>query len=61
HRRVAEDLEIIEAQLHELMDARSAMALEPLKDVRRIRRAMKTDAIDRVSRRRIFTMGPGKE
>jgi MerR family transcriptional regulator/heat shock protein HspR len=61
HRRVAEDLETIEAQLHELMDARSAMALEPLKDVRRIRRAMKTDAIDRVSRRRIFTMGPGEE
>jgi MerR family transcriptional regulator/heat shock protein HspR len=61
HRRVAEDLENIEGQLHELMDARSAMALERLKDVRRIRRAMKTDAIDRVSRRRIFTMGPGEE
>lgn len=61
HRRLAEDLENVEAQLHELMDARSAMALEPLKDVRRIRRAMKTDAIDRVTRRRIFTMGPGEE
>jgi MerR family transcriptional regulator/heat shock protein HspR len=61
YRQLADELAGIEAQLHELMEARSGMALVPLKDVRRIRRALKTDAIDRAGRRRIFTMGPGTE
>jgi MerR family transcriptional regulator/heat shock protein HspR len=58
HGRAVRELEEIEGQLHELMDARQRMALVPLKDVRRVRRAMKSDEIDRAGRRRTFPSPP---
>jgi MerR family transcriptional regulator, heat shock protein HspR len=58
HARVVRDLERIEAQMEELLDVRNRMSLVPLKDVRRIRRAMKSDEIDRAGRRRTFPVPP---
>jgi MerR family transcriptional regulator/heat shock protein HspR len=58
HGKAVRELEEIESQLRELMDAREKMALVPIKDVRRVRRAMKSDEIDRASRRRMFPSPP---
>jgi MerR family transcriptional regulator, heat shock protein HspR len=51
---LVEEFERIEVQL----PSRNAMALVPLRDVRRIRRAMKSDAVDRAGRRRVFAAPP---
>lgn len=45
-------------RLLEVLAERDAVALVPLRDVRRMRRAMKSDALDEVSRRRIFPSPP---
>ncbi len=54
HRVALEELDHVQAQVAEAVESRAAFPLVPLKDVRRIRRAMKTDAIDRAGRRRVF-------
>jgi MerR family transcriptional regulator/heat shock protein HspR len=59
--QLAAELERIEAHINELLETRNSMALVPLKDVRRVRRALKSDAIDAAGRRRIFTVGPASE
>ena len=56
--RAIQQVEIRERQLQELLDARASMALVPLKDVRRVRRALKSDAIDEASKRRTFRVPP---
>lgn len=56
--RLIAEIERIEAQVAELMDARSRNAMVPLRDVRRIRRALKADEIDQAGRRRIFRAPP---
>jgi MerR family transcriptional regulator, heat shock protein HspR len=60
-RRLTADLEQLEAQVNELLWGRSAMAIVPARDVRRIRRAMKSDEIDRAGQRRVFPTGPAGE
>lgn len=52
------EIDNIQQAVQEAMDARSRTALVPLKDVRRIRRAMKADAIDEAGRRRTFPAPP---
>jgi MerR family transcriptional regulator/heat shock protein HspR len=51
-------LEQVEARMEELLQAREGLSLVPLRDVRRIRRAMRSDAIDRAGRRRVFPSPP---
>jgi MerR family transcriptional regulator/heat shock protein HspR len=50
-----DELDRMERRLEELMQAREAMSLVPARDVRRIRRAMRSDAIEKASRRRVFS------
>ncbi len=57
-RGALEQLGRTEAQLEELMQAPQGLALVPLRDVRRIRRAMRSDAIDRAGKRRVFPAPP---
>jgi MerR family transcriptional regulator/heat shock protein HspR len=52
------ELDGMERRLEELMQAREAMSLVPARDVRRIRRAMRSDAIENATRRRIFSAPP---
>lgn len=54
-----EELAQAEAQLQEALEGRASSPLVLLKDVRRIRRAMKTDVIERAGRRRVFPAPPG--
>jgi MerR family transcriptional regulator/heat shock protein HspR len=56
--RALRDLEILEQQLEEALDARNRMALVPLRDVRRIRRAMKSDELSQPATRRVFPAPP---
>lgn len=56
-----DQLDRIEGQLREAMESRDHTALVLHRDVRRIRRALKTDAIDEATRRRVFTVGPVEE
>ena len=58
HANAVAELEEISERLEELHDEREKMALVPLKDVRRVRRALKTDAIEAAGRRRTFTAPP---
>lgn len=53
-----EQLEAMEQRMEELLGARDQMALVPLRDVRRIRRAMKSDRIEQARRARIFAAPP---
>ena len=57
-RGALEQLERTEARLEELIQAPQGLALVPLRDVRRIRRAMRSDAIDRAGKRRVFPVPP---
>ena len=56
--RVGRQMEALAQRIDELEDQRESMALVPLKDVRRIRRAMKSEAIEQAGRRRTFTAPP---
>lgn len=58
HERAIDELEAREAQLREVLENRQHMALIPLRDVRRVRRAMKSDAIDEATKRRTFQVPP---
>ncbi|MFN2593847.1 MAG: heat shock protein transcriptional repressor HspR [Actinomycetota bacterium] len=53
-----DEIDRIEQAVHEAMDSHSKMALVPLRDVRRVRRAMKADVIDDAGRRRTFPSPP---
>ena len=57
--RAAQQIIARERQIDELLHARDSMAMLPARDVRRVRRALKTDAIDEATRRRRFPAPPG--
>ena len=50
-----QDSQRAEGRLTELLQARDSLSLVPAREVRRIRRAMRSDAIERAGRRRIFS------
>jgi MerR family transcriptional regulator/heat shock protein HspR len=56
--RSARDLEEIERQLDEAIDSRNRMAMVPFREVRRVRRALKSDDLDEAGRPRIFQAPP---
>ena len=49
---------VARSEVERVVGARNAAALVPFKDVRRIRRAMKSDEVDRAGRRRTFPSPP---
>jgi MerR family transcriptional regulator/heat shock protein HspR len=57
--RAARQIIARERQIEELLHARDSMAMLPARDVRRVRRALKTDAIDEATQRRRFPAPPG--
>jgi MerR family transcriptional regulator, heat shock protein HspR len=52
------ELRAAEGRLDELLQARDSMSLVPAKDVRRIRKAMRSDMIERSGRPRVFSAPP---
>ena len=58
YERALAELDRMQAQMNELLGARNAMSLVPLRDVRRVRRALKSDAIDQAGRRRSIVAPP---
>lgn len=52
------DVERLRDQLDVVATERAAMAMVPLKDVRRVRRALKVDVIDSAGKRRTFQVPP---
>ncbi|MGH2807054.1 MAG: heat shock protein transcriptional repressor HspR [Actinomycetota bacterium] len=58
---LAGELERTRGEFHEFLEARDRNSLVPLRDVRRVRRAMKADLIDEAGRRRTFVMPPVDE
>ncbi len=58
YRRLAAELERMEVQVREALDARERNSMVPFRDVRRVRRAMKADFIDEAGRRRTFVVPP---
>lgn len=52
------ELEHKEQQMKDVAEGRSHMAMIPLRDVRRVRRALKSDALDEASKRRTFKVPP---
>ena len=52
------ELEAENERLRSVIEGREHMALVPLRDVRRIRRALKSDRIDEASQRRTFQVPP---
>lgn len=58
HARAVEEMNEISQRLADLEEERGRMALVPLKDVRRVRRALKSDAIEQAGRRRTFPAPP---
>ncbi|MDQ4143551.1 MAG: helix-turn-helix transcriptional regulator [Actinomycetota bacterium] len=58
HARAVEEMDEMSQRLNDLEDERGRMALVPLKDVRRVRRALKSDAIEQAGRRRTFPAPP---
>jgi MerR family transcriptional regulator, heat shock protein HspR len=56
--RATREAERAEQALSELLDARERMAMIPLRDVRRIRRALKSEDIEAATQRRVFQAPP---
>jgi MerR family transcriptional regulator, heat shock protein HspR len=56
--RATKDVERAEQALSELVDARERMAMIPLRDIRRIRRALKSEDIEAATQRRVFQAPP---
>lgn len=55
------ELDRMRGEFQEFLDARDHGSLVPYRDVRRIRRAMKSDLIDQAGRRRTFVVPPTDE
>ncbi|HWL64539.1 MAG TPA: helix-turn-helix transcriptional regulator [Actinomycetota bacterium] len=58
YERALADVAVIQDQIQELMTARDHNAMVPLRDMRRIRRAMKADIVDQAGRRRTWPAPP---
>ncbi len=56
--RALQEVEDVKQQVHEAMGARDRHSMVPLRDVRRVRRAMKADFLDQAGRRRTFIVPP---
>lgn len=56
--RALQEIDQMRAQMQEALDARDHSSLVPLRDVRRIRRAMKADFLDQAGRKRTFAVPP---
>ena len=56
--RMHESLTLLQERIRSSVEARDAYSMIPAKDVRRIRRAMKSDAVDRMGRSRLFEAPP---
>ncbi len=56
--RLASELQSVRAGIEEERTTRDRMALVPIRDVRRIRRALKSDEIDQAGKRRTFPSPP---
>ncbi|MGH2756034.1 MAG: heat shock protein transcriptional repressor HspR [Actinomycetota bacterium] len=56
--RARHDVETVRERANAAIDARDAFSLVPLKDVRRIRRAMKSDQVDAMGRPRRIVAPP---
>ena len=52
------EIDRMRGEFQEFLDARGANSLVPLRDVRRVRRAMKADFVDEAGRRRTFVVPP---
>jgi MerR family transcriptional regulator/heat shock protein HspR len=61
YERALEEIDQIRAQVIEAMEASRHSAMVPLRDVRRVRRAMKADFIEQAGRRRTFPAPPISE
>jgi MerR family transcriptional regulator/heat shock protein HspR len=59
--RLVDDLNSMQARLNELTEASTAMAIVPLRDVRRVRRVLKSDQLDRAAKPRTFSAPPIQE
>lgn len=58
YEKALEEIAIRDQQIDEVREGRDRMALVPFKDMRRVRRAMKSDAIDEATKRRTFKVPP---
>jgi MerR family transcriptional regulator/heat shock protein HspR len=58
HERAMQAVVQLQDQLQELMEARDHNSMVPLRDVRRVRRAMKADFVDEAGRRRAWPAPP---
>jgi MerR family transcriptional regulator, heat shock protein HspR len=58
YERALDEIDNLTHQIQEAMDARDRNSLVPLRDVRRVRRAMKADFVERAGRRRTFAVPP---
>ena len=58
YQRALDEIEDMEHQFEELASQRERMALVPLRDVRRVRRAMRAEVIESAGRRRTFVVPP---
>jgi MerR family transcriptional regulator/heat shock protein HspR len=56
--RALREVDATSAQMQEAMEARGRSSLVPLRDVRRIRRAMKADFVEQAGRKRTFVVPP---
>lgn len=58
YERALDELDAVRSQIQEAIDARDRSSMVPLRDVRRIRRAMKADFLDSSARKRTFFAPP---
>ena len=58
YERALDELDAVRSQIQEAIDARDRSSMVPLRDVRRVRRAMKADFLDSSARRRTFPAPP---
>lgn len=58
HLKTLDHVEALRDRIQELTGERDSRALVPLKDVRRVRRALKVDIIDEAGKRRTFQVPP---
>lgn len=56
--RVAKELEVVQEELRAIGESRDSTALVPFREIRRIRRVMKSDALDAASRTRAWPAPP---
>lgn len=58
YERALQELDTVREQINEALDVRDRSSMVPLRDVRRIRRAMKADFLDEAARPRRFVVPP---